>query len=822
MKQKMATQLPAIGFHAHHEPHDIVDFGLFLRTLRQQARTILLFTGIAAAAALLHVLLAVPQFTASGALYLGETQQGSGSGGGSSNAVNLSAYAQQSDVETQIELLTTGTLIQRAVLETGLNATIHPAGAPALRYWRWKWLDHGSTKAFLPAADALRVVDATLVGKFRLVTGAGNTYKLYKAGGIFGREKPVLSGTIGTVAHTADGALLVRFARPGKSGGSAATLPGAAVPSAALAKISPGRIFDLSVVAPDALANGLAGGQLRVTAGGSPTRPTKLARISLRWSDPFLAQIFVNHLMHDYIATQLQWKAEAASVTETFVTGQLANVARRLARADQELSAYQAKTGIIDPQQAAQAAVEQMSQLEQRRGQQLLQLQALRQLHGAMMGRRSRVNPYLTSETNDPVLTSLTTSLSEAEVKLSQLRAEFTDRAQNVQIQQAQVNQLRASIRELIDNDLASASQSLASIERLIASDRTKLKNQPAESLKVRALTRKSKQLAQLYEVLTQKAEQAQISKAATIIDTRVVTSSRLPLRATSPRAAITVVAGAMVGFFAGLALVFGRRAFSGRYESEEQIRRAVRLPVYGAVPQQVQRLIGANAFGPDNFNPFSEAFQLIKRNIYRNTNGSHASAILLISASKQDGKTTIAANLCRTLAEDGKRVVLLDCDFYLSRLNLLVDFEGLPGLTDWLQTGSRPKLQRWPDGKFWVLPSGGAAPERGARLDEAALRGIIETLGEEFDYIILDSPPLPIVSDGLVLGSVSDLILSVVGVSNTMRRAFDLHNELIETLDKPHGLIINGADAMTYGGEDAYFLGAARRGPKFTGWFRI
>ena len=162
-----------------------------------------------------------------------------------------------------------------------------------------------------------------------------------------------------------------------------------------------------------------------------------------------------------------------------------------------------------------------------------------------------------------------------------------------------------------------------------------------------------------------------------------------------------------------------------------------------------------------------------------------------------------------------------MNCDIYARRPHGLASFVGLHGLTDWVRTGIRPQLAYWPGGGFRVLPAGTTKPHRGARLDEAALAGIIDILSNEFDYLILDSPPLPIVSDGLLLGSFADLILSVVNVSHTMRRAFELHNELIEALDKPHGLVINGADIASYGDADAYFLGTVRR-PKFTGWFQI
>ncbi|MBU6448396.1 MAG: hypothetical protein KGQ26_02105 [Rhodospirillales bacterium] len=803
----MQAQLPMVGLN---DTYDKVDLSQAFRLLRARVRTILLFTILASAAALLYVLFATPQFTSQGALYLGETQQSSSSSGDANGTVDLSAYSTQSDVETQIELLTTGTLITRAALETGLNTAIYKAGKSPLSYWRWRFLHGGDTRYFLPGPQSLQVVNATLAGHYMLETGPNNSYKLYTLSHLFRSAKLVLTGTIGQPAFCSSGSLLVRFAQ------------------ATTTTATPGIRYRVDIVQPEALAKNLANGMFSVSAGGTTLQPTKLASLQLRWPNPYQAMLFVNQMMNDYIVTQLQWKTEAASVTENFVGAQLAKVSNQLSEADQNLSAYQAQTGIIDPQQSAQAAVTQMAQLQSKRADMLLTMQALQQMNGMIAARDGSFNQYLISQSGDPLLSRLGTSLSQAEVELSVLEAEYTQNAQNVKVQQAQVRQLRLSISSLIRNDLRAATQSLADIDNLISTYRSQLESQPAESLKVATLKRNSDQLGLLYKMLTQTAEQAQISKAATIIDTRIVTPSQLPLSATSPRAAITLIAGALAGFLSSLALIFAQHGFSGRYESEEQIRRSVPLPIYGTVPRQVAFQQSASpqtktsASIPNGFNAFSESFQLIKRNIYRHANAGRAIAVLVISANPQDGKTTIAANLARSLSDDGRRVLLLNCDIYVNRLENAVNFSGLPGLTDWMHSNKRPAFQRWPDANFQVLPAGVFRPERRTTFDEIALTSIIEKLSAEFDYLIFDSPPLPIVSDGLLLGSFADLILSVVNVSHTMRRSFELHNELINTLKKPHGLIINGTDIANYGNSQTYFHDATRRRPKFNAWFHI
>ena len=796
----MSTNLPSTTFQ---QPSDTIELGQVGPILRRRAGTIAIFVFCGAFFALIHVLFAIPQFTIHGALYLGDAQNGDSTPSpDSSNLGFLSTYSNQSDVETQIELITAGALVQHAVLETGLNAQITPADSPPLTYWRWKLYHGGQTSSFLPGPDTLQALYATAAGNYRIVLGQNNTYTLSTRADLLHNSRLVLRGELG---------------KPASGGGVQMLLE----PNSPNFQAIPGKSYDLNVTSPVALADNLLAGALTVDAGGSVTQPTKIALLKLRWSNPYQAQLFVNQVTRDYIATQLSWKTESASTTETFVTDQLAHVSASLSQADKSLAAYQSQTGIVDVPQNAQAIISQLAQYQTQRTTVLLQREALQQLDNELHKAKQSLNPYLVSQANDTVLATLTSSLSEAEVKLSQLQVQFTPYSQDVRVQQAQVKELEDSIQTIVRNDLTAANESLANLDKIIAKFGDQIKRMPAESLKVIALQRSSDVLGQLYVLLMKKEQEAQVSKAATIINTRIVTPADTPLAATSPKAVIMVLFGAFAGLVVGVGLVFGQRAFSGRFESEEQIRAAIRLPVYGAIPRQSKNEVALSIFGSHNRNPFSESFRLLRRSIYRNTTPGKAMVILIISASKEDGKTTVAANLAKILADDGKRVVLVDGDLHLSRIRGLLNFGSTPGLTDWLATNVRPPINNWPNEDFKVLPAGTSSISRKEHLNEEALAAIFKNLSTGFDYIVLDSPPLPTVSDGLTLGIFADLILSVVSVSHTPKRTLNVHNELIDTLNRPHGIIINEVEAQYYGMGDAYFLGETARRSRFAGWFK-
>ena len=456
----MATTLPATTF-AHAS--ETIDLGDVSSLLRRRAGTIGIFMVGATIFAIIHVLLATPQFTAHGAMYLGDA----GGAQPPSNADNLNFltdYASQSDVNTQIELITAGALVQRVVLETGLNARVTPADTPPMTYWRWRFLNGGRTDAFAPGPDTVQVLYATTPGNYRLLLGKDGTYTLSTRGNWFTASRFVLHGVLGKPA----------------SGNGVQMLVEGAVPNFTPV---PGKEYDVSVTLPEALAEDLAGGALAVSAGGSVTQPTKIAFLQLRWYNPYQAQAFVNQMMQDYIATQLSWKTKSASTTENFVSGQLANVSAALASADQKLASYQSKTGIVDVPQNAQSMISQLAQYETQRTTLQLQREALQQLNNEIQSSQGPLNPnpYLISQVNDTVLATLTSNLSDAETKLNQLRVQYTPYAVEVRMQNAQVERMEESIRSIVHNDLIAANKNLAGLNAIIDHLQSTIKEMPAE-----------------------------------------------------------------------------------------------------------------------------------------------------------------------------------------------------------------------------------------------------------------------------------------------------------------------------------------------------
>jgi len=790
----------AASYNEDDEQIDISEIG---RTLARQWRKIALVTILAVLIALWSVLVTRPQFTVSGSLYLGDSQSANDAAGAlqASGFNFLSDFQSVSDVDTQVQLIQAKALLESVILETGLNASIMPNDTVDMPFWRWRFQSGERIDAFAPKPGDLQVVDATIAdpgsrgGAFSLVFDAGGHYKLFSESGMFFGETAILTGTLNEPASGSGIAMMIKSSADN------------VVPPA-------GTRFVVSIAPAKAVAEGLLGGPLAVSATGTGATPTNLAEIRLTCANPFQGAVFVNRLMADFIATQLSWKTQSASTTEAFVASQLSNIQKSLDAADSQLAAYQAKTGIVDVPLNAQAALGELSQYEVQRAAILLQKEALEQLALATAHPAEQINPYLVSQTNDPLLGQLAQTLAQAEVQLQSQLVQYTGNAPEVQALEASIAKIKDAMRAAIQNDEKLAAGGIANLDALIAQYESKLRTMPAESLQVIALTRSSDVFGQLYILLMQKEEEAEVSKAATIVGTRIISPAEVPLGATRPKAAITVMSGLVLGLFAGIGLVLAERAVSGRFQSDDEIRRLVPLPVYGLIPKQTSQASAREIFSSHGKSPFAEAFRLLRSNLYQSASKWKSRVVLITSAGSADGKTTVASNIAKMLADDGRRVVLVDGDLYRGRTHEALKVNQAPGLTEWLVTMLPPGFQQVPEQRFLLLPSGIFPPNPSELLNEAALPDIIVALRAAFDFIIIDCPPLPSVSDTMTFGRHADLVLSVVNIGHTERRAFSVHNETLGTLDCHRGVVINCVVGNAYGYGYGYSYGYGNPAP--------
>ena len=223
-----------------------------------------------------------------------------------------------------------------------------------------------------------------------------------------------------------------------------------------------------------------------------------------------------------------------------------------------------------------------------------------------------------------------------------------------------------------------------------------------------------------------------------------------------------------------------------------------------------------------DPRSPRAEAFRALRTSMKFLGTGDGPKIFLVSSAMPNEGKTHVVANLAIVLAESGARVALLDADLRKPRLAQVMGIEGAVGLSDVLisQAELKDVLQPWGSDNLTVIPAGQIPPNPSELLGTAAMQQVLEDLGDQADYVLIDAPPILPVTDAAVLSDFTSGTLLVAAVGKTRRQDIDQAIESLENIDERLlGLIVNrvptrSADVsgyMSYNSEDIGAAGSRR-----------
>src|SRR5512143_223539 len=300
----------------------------------------------------------------------------------------------------------------------------------------------------------------------------------------------------------------------------------------------------------------------------------------------------------------------------------------------------------------------------------------------------------------------------------------------------------------------------------------------------------RSQQLALQAQVSTWQATYAQLLTNLQVNSTNylsVVEPAREPTGWVGPTTSSNILLAALIGFVLAASAAYILEYLDDTLKTPEDIRKVADLPALGTVGQ----LEGAdyNAQLITVRQPrsvVSEAYRSLRTNIQFSTVDGQFRTLLVTSANPGDGKTITAANLAITLAQSGQRVALIDADLRRPSQHKVFSLPNKAGLTTILMDTSvqlTDMLQTTEVENLRVMPVGPVPPNPSEMLGSKRMGYLIETLQQEADVVIFDSPPLLAVTDGAVLGARLDGVLIVINAGHTRRVHLQRSKEVLNTV---------------------------------------
>ncbi len=377
-------------------------------------------------------------------------------------------------------------------------------------------------------------------------------------------------------------------------------------------------------------------------------------------------------------------------------------------------------------------------------------------------------------------------------------------------IDQERLNTTKGRLEALLQetqDQIDAINQPLAAIDAQIATDQ----GNPTALIAQRTQTAAA--LKEQTDPLTSQA--AQIQRTLSNVDlgvelsagggAEVLSLAGAPDTPVSPNLPLNLAIGLVFGLFLGAALAFVRDYFDDSVKSKEMVDQVTGVTTLGLIPKYDSDSDLVTVDYPNA--PAAEAFRLLRTSVKFLSIERQVRVVQVTSPSPGEGKTAVAVNLAIAFAQAGDRVVLVGGDLRRPRMEEVLDVPLTPGLTAVLigdvtlpqaiQTvASVPNLS--------VLPAGYPPPNPSELLSGERARRLIDVLGQTYDVVVIDCPPVLAVTDSLVLARMADTTLLVTSVNRTSKRSLARAVELLRQVDAPlAGTVLNSLSPDdSFGGE--------------------
>ncbi|HEX7120006.1 MAG TPA: polysaccharide biosynthesis tyrosine autokinase [Longimicrobiales bacterium] len=573
----------------------------------------------------------------------------------------------------------------------------------------------------------------------------------------------------------------------------------------------------------DAAVSGLRG----ILEVERPNREASIVTIAFEGPDPFLVRAVTDAIARHFIRQRTAVQKTAARSTVEFLRSQIDTIAIQLVAAENALQAFREGELVVSLDAEARARVDHLADFEAERNATAAERAALAGLladiratahedpSGPSPYRRLIAFPTLFRNNS---ATDLLDALTELENQRALLLNRRTAKDPDVQVLTDRIHQLEEQLRVLATTYLQGLTNQVASLDETLDRIGVELERIPAKETQYARLERQTNVLEQIYTLLQTRLKEAEIAEAVEDASVRVVDGAlpgREPVR---PRPMLNVALAVFFGLILGIGGAYTRERLDDTVNTRDDIQAVTGVPVLGLIPR-IRRAhlaaavagdeIGHNTrliTGYDPQNPVSEAYRSLRTNITFARPDAMPRTLVVTSPTPGDGKTTSAANLAVTLALQDRRVLLIDADMRRGVLNMVFDTPRDPGLSDVLMgavslENAVRKVQAGENSTLEFLSTGTLPPNPAELLGSSRMSALLERLEKEYDAIIIDSPPLNMVTDAAVVGRIADGVLIVVRAGKTEREGLNLamdqlNNARVSIL----GAVLNDASARREG----------------------
>jgi len=562
---------------------------------------------------------------------------------------------------------------------------------------------------------------------------------------------------------------------------------------------------------------------IRSGLGVSPVPESKIVNITYRHENPAIAKLVANAVVQAYKDVTLDIKLSASSYELQWMTEKAEEERNKLEEAETALQRYKRDNDLITvenrlaviPQKLGQINTEYTNAQTQRR-----ELEDVYEQIQAAEGNLAALERIPVFATNE-VLKEIRENIFKAKQNIDELSKKYGYKHPKMIEAKDELTILNNELKFEIDRIIAStrntyelAKKKEQNLKDILSKTKGELQNVNEKFVQLSIMQREVDTNRVLYDALTSNIKRTGVTEQAQSVNIWVVREADMPGGPASPNKRRALALGLVLGLALGVGAAFILEYLDNTVKSEKDLMNRFDFTVLGTIEQlkgkneNVESIILRQPLSP-----LAESYRLIRSNLLLSHAERPPKTVLITSMGPKEGKTTTTVNIARVLSQDGKKVLIIDCDLRKPRMHDFFGLDNKVGLSNYL-TGNMEGniIYDVPGEDIQLIPSGTIPPNPSELLNSRKMKMLISKMSEIFDFILIDSPPIQRVTDSLAISQVVDGTIVVVKARQTtndmlyagMKKLQGINAHLLGFV--LNGLKDGGSGSGYYGGYNTYY----------------
>ena len=550
------------------------------------------------------------------------------------------------------------------------------------------------------------------------------------------------------------------------------------------------------------------------------SKTTSVVTVSLKNSSLQRGQDFINQLLEMYNRNTNNDKNEIAQKTAEFIDERIGIISKELGSTEADLETFKRDAGITDLSSDAQIALTGNAEYEKKQVENRTQISLVEDLKKYLGHNEYEILPSNVG-LKDITLAAQIDRYNEMLIERKRLLRTSTENNPAIINLDTSIRATKANVQATLEGTLQGLFITKADLDREAKRYMRRISDAPGQERQYVSIARQQEIKAGLYLRLLQKREENAIMLAATANNAKIIDDAIADVIPVSPKRSIIYLAALCLGIAIPVVVIYMIDLTKFKIEGRADVEKLTSVPIAGDIPLTDEKNTkeGSIAVFENQNNLMSETFRNIRTNIQFMLQ-NNKKVILVTSTVSGEGKSFTSANLAISLSLLGKKVVIVGLDIRKPGLNKVFNLSSKEkGITQYL---ANPEMDLMSlvqlsdvNRNLYILPGGTVPPNPTELLARDGLDKAIEILKKNFDYVILDTAPIGMVTDTLLIGRVAELSAYVCRADYTHKAEYTLINELFHEQKLPNlCTIINGVDLKKrkYG----YYYGYGKYGKHY------